>query len=467
MRQVAGMIDIMTREECQMIHDSSMRILSEIGLSIPNKEVLKMCEEVGAVVDYTREVITIPTTIMEAFIEKVKVKSKFEIKERNKLGGSISTQIFLVDYMTKTRRYGLMDDIYKGIKLLDALENFHGNGAVVVPSDVPHNCTDIKSFHAIYSYAKKPGGTFILSATSAKYIVEMSKIMGRDVGYFLETVSPLQYRKESLDMALVMTKMGMGIGVGPMVIGGAIGPVTIAGNMTLQNAEILGSMFVGYALTGQLNYGYGCYNHSMDLKTMLCSFGSPNQSLLGMAAGQMGRYYGIYSVSNSGLTDSVVPDFQAGFQKASNGIFSLLAGTSGVGGQGIVGADQGFSFEQLVIDNEWMSNYNYIMSGFEVSEETIGLDTIKEVGIGGDFVSEEHTVEHMRDSYRVSKLFTADTWEAFKRAGDITTLDLAHQYVEVTTKGYKEMEPVISSSTYDEITRILNEGEKELAKERS
>ena len=463
MKKITDMINIMTQAECQMIHDSSMKILNEIGISIPNQEVLKMCEEVGAIVDYSREVITIPTVTMENFIEKVKKKSKYEIKERNKLNGSISTQVFLVDYMNKTRRYGLMDDIYKGIKLLDTLENFGGNGAIVVPSDVPYNFTDVKSFHAIYSYAKKQGGTFILSPTSAKYIVEMTKVMGRDVGYFLETISPLQYCKASLDMALVMTKMGMGISVGPMVIGGAIGPITIAGNTSLQNAEILGSMFVGYALTGQLNYGYGCYNHSFDIKTMLCSFGSPNQALLGMAAGQMGRYYGIYSVSNSGLTDSMTPDFQAGFQKSSSAIFSLLAGTSGVGGQGIVGADQGMSLEQLVIDNEWMANYNYIMSGFDVNESTIGFDTIKEVGIGGNYICEDHTIKYLRDSYRVSDFFTANTWETSK---GVSTLDLAHEYVEKVTSGYKEMEPVVDSSTYEELTRILNEAEKELTVER-
>lgn len=466
MRHISSMIDVMTPDEVSQVHHTSLKILSEIGLSVPNQEILKMCEEAGASIDYHKEVVKIPVPVMENFISRVQEVSKRDDSIRNQLHGSISTQIFLVDYMTQTRRYGLMDDIYKGLSLIQHLENFDFASSVVVPSDVPSNFTDVKSFHAIYAYSQKPGATFILSAIGAKYIVEMTKLMGRHVAYFLETVSPLQYRKESLDMALVMTKMGMGVTVGPMVIGGAIGPITIAGNCALQNAEILGSMFMGYALTGGLGYGYGSYNHAMDLKTMTCSFGSPNQALLGMAAAQMGRHYGLWSCSNSGLTDSLVPDFQAGFEKASNAVFSLLAGNGGIGGQGIVGADQGFSYEQLVLDNEWIKAYNYTMSGFEVNEDTLGFEMMKEVGIGGNFLSEEHTVAHMRDSYWMSKLFAREPWDSFENKGKITSLDRAHEFVEEVTKDYKKMQPVVAPSLYEELTRIMNEADKELAKER-
>ena len=466
MKHIENKVDIMTPHEVQLVHETSLKILSEIGMSVPNREVLKKCEDIGGIVDYEKQTVKIPVKVMEDLIEKIQAKSKRDDSVKNKLNGSISTQVFYFDYETKTRRYGVMDDIYKGIKLIDTLKNFWGTSAIVVPSDVPANISDVKAFHAVYSYAKKEGGTFILTKTGAKYIVEMSKAMGRGCGYFLETVSPLQYRKESLEIALEMSKMGCGISVGPMVIGGAIGPITIAGNCALQNAEILGSMFIGNALTGQLQFGYGCFNHSMDLKTMVCSFGSPNQALLGMAAGQMGRFYGLSSVSNSGLTDSLIPDFQAGFEKASSAVFSLLAGNCGIGGQGIVGADQGVSLEQLVIDNEWMDMYNYIMSGFEVNEDTLAYDVIKEVGIGGNYIAEEHTVRHIKDSYKASRLFNRDNYEIWNMNGKISTYDRAHEYVEDVTKGYKNMEPVVPPTTFEELNRILAEAEKELSLER-
>lgn len=468
MKNIRTMIDVMSPEEVEKVHNTSLKILENIGLSVPNQEVLKMCEDIGGVVDYEAETVKIPRKVMEDLIEKIKKESfcDYSTVERNRLNGSISTQVFYYDYMTKTRRYGVMDDIFKGIKLIETLDSFVGTSAIVVPSDVPYNFTDVAGFHAVYSYAKKQGGTFILSATSAKYIVEMSRVMGRGCGYFLETVSPLQYRKESLEMALVMTKMGCGVSVGPMVIGGAIGPITIAGNCALQNAEILGSMFVGHALNGQTGFGYGSFNHTMDLRTMECSFGSPNQALLGMAAAQMGRYYGLWSVSNNGLTDSLLADYQCGMEKAANSIFALLAGCLGSGGQGIVGNDQGISLEQLVLDDEYMKTYNYIMSGFEVDEDTLAYDVIREAGIGGHFIALEHTVDHMMDSYLPTSLFNRESYDAWAEKGKKSALDKAHEYVEETIKGYETMEPVVSPSVFEELCRIKDAAAEELARER-
>ena len=467
MRRINTFIDVMTEREVQMIHDNSLRILSEIGMRVPNDEVLSMCENMGGIVDDGRKTVRIPVRVVEDLLKKVQAQSRADYGKmpRDQLSVGVSTQVFYFDYATKTRRYGRMDDIFKGIRLLETLEHFPGSGAVVLPSDVPSNFADVASFHAIYAYAKKEGGTFILSPVSARYIVEMTKAMGRSCGYFLETVSPLQYRKESLEMALVMTKMGCPISIGPMVIGGALGPITIAGNCSLQNAEILGSMFVGAALTGGYSYGYGSFNHSMDMRTMTCSFGSPNQALLGMAAAQMGRYYGLWSVSNNGLTDSMLPDYQCGMEKASNAIFALLAGCGGMGGQGIAGADQGMSLEQLVLDNEFVDLYNYIMSGFSVNEETLAFDLLKEVGIGGNFIAEEHTAAHIADSYWHSGIFGRDTYDSWTAAGKKSALDRAHEYVEDVTRGYRDMEPVIPDRLYEEITRIRDEAARELAGE--
>lgn len=468
MRGVRNYIDVMSPQEVQMVHNTSLRILEEIGLQVPNQEILKMCEELGAIVDYQTEIIKIPANVMEKLLDKVKKESywDYENSVRNDLTPSISTQVFYYDYATKTRRYGRVDDIKKGIKLIEELDNFKGTSAIVVPADVPANTTDLVGFHTVYSYAKKEGGTFILSPTSAKYIIEMSRVMGRGCGYFLETVSPLRFRKESLDMALTMAKMGCGVGIGPMVIGGAIGPVTIAGNCTLQNAELLGSMFVGNAITGQEGFGYGSFNHTMDMRTMECSFGSPNQALLGMAAAQMGRYYHLGVVSNNGLTDSLAPDYQCGMEKATNSIFALLAGCAGMGGQGIVSNDQGISLEQLVLDNEYISVYNHIMSGFEVNEETLAFDAIKEAGIGGDFVALEHTVDNMHDTILTSKFFNRSSFGSWENMGKPELFDRVHAYVEEVTAGYQDMEPVVSPEVFEELNRIRAEGEKELAWER-
>lgn len=465
MRKIRTSVEVLSQSEVEAVHKATLKILEEVGFKVANGECLDVCEKLGGKVDRNDSIVKVPASLMEQILKEVRKSAGEKPNEEGvgRLKGNISTQVFIVDYKTRTRRYGVMEDIIKGIALTDRLQNISASSAVVVPHDVPYSISDVLSFKAIYTYSRNPGGTYILSPVSGKYIAQMANLMGQKVGYFLETVSPLQFRKESLEMALVFAKQGLPVSLGPMVVGGATGPVTLAGTVTLQNAEILASMFLIYALNCICG-SYSAYNHTMDLRTTICSFGSPNQALLGMAAAQMGKFYGFKSSCNSGLSDAITPDFQGGFEKAATAIFSCMAGNSSIGAQGIVGADQGISFEQLVIDNEWLDAYNYILQGMEVNEDTIAVEVIKSVGIGGSFIAEEHTAEYMRDNYWPSNIFNRDNWEGWLDRGSKGVFERASEYVESVFSQHYPPEPVIDQSKLDELDYIAKCAEEELAK---
>ncbi len=462
---IRNLIKILTDSEVERLHGESMQVLERVGMKVPNAEALELCRKAGAIVDMDAQTIKIPRTVMEEALRVCRPAEAPDDNPPTELKGSISTQVFIVDYPGDVRRKGTMDDVRKGILVSDTLMNLYNSSAVVIPYDIPYNQTDIASFREIYKYSKRPGGTYILGATSGRGIIEMSKVMGRSCGYLLESISPLTFMQSSLDTAMVFVHEGMSLHAGPMVIGGASGPMTAWGNTVLQNAEVIGSNFVIFALTGNMT-GYGSANHTMDMRTTLCSFGSPNQALLGMMTAQMARYYGWYSGSNSALSDACLPDYQCGFEKAFNGLFGVLAGNHGIGAQGIVGADQGISLEQLVLDNEWMDAYNYVLKGVQPDDEAVSL--IEKVGIGGNFLAEEHTLDNMRDNYweAPGRTFWRDQWEPWKDRGSRSIYDRAHDYVEKVSKDYQNAEVVISASQAEEIDRIYDEFSRQLAKER-
>jgi trimethylamine--corrinoid protein Co-methyltransferase len=401
---------------------------------------------------------------MEAALAACRPKEAPEENPLRDLKGNISTQVFYVEYPGRVRRKGTLDDVRRGIKVSDTLENIHNSIAIVIPSDMPWNQTDVASFREIYLYSRKPGGTYILTPTGARGIIEMGRAVGREMSYGLETVSPLGFQRSSLEMALLFVREKMGVWVGPMVIGGATGPMTIWGNTVLQNAEIIGTNFLIFAMSGMMS-GYGSGNHTMDMRTTLCSFGSPNQALLAMMNAQMARYYGWYGGSNSALADACLPDYQCGFEKAFNGLFGALSGNAGIGCQGIVGADQGVSLEQLVLDNDWLDAYNYVLRGVEPDDEA--LELIERIGIGGNFLSEDHTVAHMRANYweAPSRSFWRDQWESWKDAGMKTIYDRAHDYVERVSAGYRDADPVLEPAKAGEIERIYRDTCARLARE--
>lgn len=442
MRKIKSKLEVMTQEEVLLINDAALRILDEAGIHVPNEELLGMCRERGCVIDPGRQILRFPRKMMETFIDEMRAKSPHRVSdEARKLEGHISTQVSLADYETGTRRYGLRDDNLKNIKLVGHLKNIPAANAAVVPSDVPYEIADVITIADIHKYSAKPGGTYILTPTGAKYAARINKLLGLKDGYLFECISPLTFKADSIEMALSFAKAGGGLGIAPMAMGSATAPVTIAGTLALETAEVLGSIFLVYTMTGEYP-GFAASCHTSDLRTMICSFGSPNQALFAVAAGQLARFYGIQGGTNTGLTDALTPDFQGGFEKGVTAAFNSLSGLWSIGCQGIVGADQGFSFEQLVIDNEWIDYYNYILDGFEVTSETIGFDVIKAVGPAGNFLGEEHTVEHMKDSYWTSDIFGRQDWTNWTASGSKTICRRAHEFVETVTRGYRDMEPV-------------------------
>ncbi len=465
MKGIISTVELFSQDEIQMIHAAVLRLLEKTGLSMPNEECLRRCEKVGAKVDYVSEILRIPAPVMEEYIAILREEGASKTSMyRLKLTGHISTQVFVIDYKTKTKRLGTSDDIMKGIALVRHLKNIPSSDAVVIPSDVPSKISDLHSYHRIYKYSEKDGGTYVINPEAAPYIMDMAEAVGRKTGYLLETVSPLRFRPEALKMGLMFADRGHYLGIAPMVMGGSTGPMTIAGTLTLSTAEVLASLFVVWALTGKPPVFFTHGSHTADPRTMLCSFGSPNQALIGVGGAQMAKFYGygVFSGSNSALSDSLMPDFQCGFEKSLSAIFSLLAGSFSIGCQGIVGADQGFSFEQLVIDNEWIDAYNYVLDGAEVSAETIAEEIIEKVGIGGNFLSELHTVRHLSDSWWRSRLFDRFSFENYMRDGGRELLDKASRLVEEYTAGYKDQPPILEPAKVEELDRIYQAGIKQI-----
>lgn len=456
---------IRTLSDCDIerIHKESLQVLERVGMHVPNETVLRACRKSGAAVNEASNTMQIHSSLMEQLLAEHKNAPKpFEHPIR-KLSGNISTQVFIVDFPGHARRKGTLADVRRGIMVSDALGNIKESNAVVIPGDLPYPVADIASFREIYLYSKKPGGTYILSPMSCRSIIEMSRAIGKEICYTLNTISPLAFSVDSLEMALIFAEEKKPLYPGSMVIGGATGPVTLWGNAVLHNAEQLGTLFIIYALTGQMS-GYSGGNHTMDMRTAVCSFGSPNQALLGIVAAQMARFYGWQCGSNSALSDACLPDYQCGFEKAFTGLFSILAGCTGIGCQGIVGADQGVSLEQLVLDNDWLDAYNYVLKGIEPDSEA--LELIEKVGIGGNFISEEHTVTNMRRNYweAPSGAFWRDQWEVWQGKGTGDIYERAHAFVEKSTHEFENMEPVLEPSLVDQVEEIYEDAYRRLKK---
>ncbi len=437
-----------------------------------------MMHEAGADVEYDTATVRISPGLVEQAIRETaranpakgdgpQVFSPAPIRGK-RFGVKPGNQATIIDYQAQARRQGTTQDVVKGIVLCNELPYVTSCMPLVTPADVPGHVGDLYGYYLCTLYSKKPYSVYVLSPETARLIIRIWELVRDEparaadqpyIRYLLEPNGSLSYDEFSLEMALIFAEAGHRILLGPMAMAGLDAPVTLAGTLVIQNADNL----IGVVLCHLLGVpgSWSGTPHTMDMRHSLCSFGSPNQVLLGLASIQLGHHYGFDVTVNSALTDACLPDFQGGFEKGTSAIVALLAGADGIGAQGIVGADQGTSFEQLVIDNEWASAIDHIFRlGFEVNEETLALNVIKDVGIGGNYLAEEHTVRHMRGTYWPGVIFNQKSWDAWMEDGGKDVYAVAHQKVQqILTKHYPP-QALISRQVIEELDTLIEEARK-------
>jgi len=439
MNHIRACIEVLDDRDLQRIHEATLDVLWRTGCRLPHRRILTRLAEAGADVDWATGVVHLPAALVVEAMDALRGErlSREERFEQGVLRGRRLTigpcnEANIVDYGAAERRRGTTEDVLKGLVLCNKLSHVRSAMPLVTPSDCPAAMADVYGYYLCALYSAKPFSVYLMSPGAADAIMALSAARygpeARRPAYLLEPNGALSYDDISLELALRFVEAGGSFHIGPMAMAGLDAPVTLAGTLVLQNAYNWIGNVVAFLWGASGSWGGGA--HAADMRSALCSFGSPNQLLLGLGAAQLGQWYGFAVSVNSALTDACVPDFQGGFEKGVSALTALLAGAS-FGAQGIVGADQGSSLEQLVIDNEWASYLDHVLShGVPVDDATLAVDEIDRAGILGSHIASEHTVRHMRQTYWRSSIFNHEGFDAWAERGAHDVYARAHQQVE-------------------------------------
>ncbi|MBO3803759.1 MAG: trimethylamine methyltransferase family protein [Candidatus Brockarchaeota archaeon] len=478
MRKLSHGLEVLAKEEVEAIRESALTVLETVGFRYRHGGVLKMFERCGCPVDYGKEVVKLPRALVEETVRKVpkdyavQSASTGEAVRVNdgSIKGGMCYEILFVDYERMERRYGLKEDCVKAITLGNNLDNIDYVMPFVVPSDAQQEICDAEAYKLLIEYSKKPGGVYVSSIESARAIIEMAKAAcggeeelrkRRCIGYGAEPSSPLQLSNHAINIVLEFAKYDLPVSAtGSMVMLGATGPATVAGSLVLLTAEVLAGIAMVYLINPNEPASFSTSIHVMDPFTALCTFGSPEQALAGAAGIQVARSFGLSAGCNVGLADSNLPDFQAGFEKALGACLAIAAGAESIGAQGIVGADQGCSYEQLAIDDEWLGMISRLFQGVEVTPETLAVDVIQKVGVGGNFIRERHTLRHARKELWLPKLFKRERWDSWVSRGAKDSMERAREKVRGILKENYPPTPVLDRDAMKQIEGIMRAARK-------
>jgi trimethylamine--corrinoid protein Co-methyltransferase len=463
--------------EIDKIHSASLEILSKVGVRVEHAEIYTKMKEHGAEGTKDRRLLLEEGLVKEAIKKSCKKytiyardsRYNLEVGSGNLRFLSSGGQTWIIDSIRKERRKPTVDDLYNAITIGDALENINIVGAMVIPQEIPPQVRSVYVYSELIKNSSKVVFSWIEGSKEAEYVLKMFEVIsgGEDehrkkpmIWYFCEPISPLKYRYESLEILRLFCNKGLPITFGPMVQAGSTGPVTLAGALALENAEILAGVTIAQTLSPGIPVEYGGIPHIADMRNLNISFGSPEQIIMAVAMIQIGKSYGFPVHVNTGLTDSNVPDMQAGIEKCASILASALAGAELFGHLGISGADQGASLEQLIIDNEIAGYVKRAVKGFEVNEETLALDLIKDRCEIGSFIGTKHTLRHMRKEQWFPQLLNRDIWDNWASKGSKDLLTKAVEAKERFLKGHKSER--LDRQLEEEINRIVKESFKNL-----
>jgi len=451
MGKVGGLIHLLSADEMALIHRSALQLLAEPGMRIDHLEALAALEAAGGRVDFDRRIVRFPPEMVETAIGRLRrdfspapaaarspryperVPMRYTAMYFSSMPRRIRPDFdanaggfppFVYD-LEGRRRPATLQDVRDSIRLADALDNIDLVGLPCSAQDVPPALRPVVMAAELVKLTGKPGGVEAWSVKDVEYLCRIAEVVAGSpealqqrpilVGYG-EARSPLCIDHNMAAVFVEYIRRGFPQSLDTMPAGGSTAPATSAGTLTLGIAETLGGLALAYAIRPDACISLDVCPTLTDMRTLIYPYAGADRIPLVTAAMQMlAEFYGRPGGCHGGKTDACVPGVQAGVEKALSIIFPVLAGATGVGTLGHVENAVTFSFQQLVIDNEIAGYIRRMLRGFAVTEETIALDVIREVGIGGNFMSHPHTAQHFRREFWLPDLMERMPWDAWDR----------------------------------------------------
>ena len=440
-------------EQFEKLHYATLEIIERVGVKVFHQEALELLRAAGARI--CGDLAFIPQTLVKAAL--VSAPSSIHVRTRDgnramtlengrSYYGTGSDTPNVYDINTGELRRALKQDVVNAAILCDALEHVDFVMSMGIATDVPSDKSYVHQFEAMVLNTEKP---IVFTAGNLRDIGEIHEIASLAAGgedklrerksliLYNEPISPLQHTQESLDKLLFCAEKHIPVVYAPAVMLGATGPVTPAGAIVQANAETLSGLVIHQLKSRGAPFIAGGGAPPMDMRTMVCSYGAPERDLTCTSLVALARYYDLPVFTTAGCSDAQVFDQQAGLEMGFNLLISGLAGGNLIHDIGYLGIGMTASLEAIALCNDGIGMVRRMLRGIEVDENTLALDVIEEVGPGGNFIVEEHTVENFRSVLSTPKLLNRMDYDNWKNAGALTFEERANRMVKDILENHK------------------------------
>ena len=416
-----GRYEPLTASDLDRIHHAALDALEQIGLvDAPQSGIDYMTRAGGILGDDGR--IRFPRSVVEDAIARANrqitlygrdPKHDLDLSGTKVHYGTAGAAVHLVDAEGRNYRECGVQDLHDAARITDVLENIHFLQRPMVCRDITDNLEmDLNTVYATACGTTKHIGTSFTDPAHVKPAIEMLHMIAGGEDKWRErpfmgnsncfVVPPMKFATESCQVMEECIRHGMPVLLLSAGMAGATAPSTIAGAIVQATAECLAGLVYVQAIDPAHPAIFGTWPFGLDLRTGAMSIGSGEQALLTAGCAQMHKYYDLPGGAAAGAADSKLPDMQAGWEQMCS---NVMAGISGLNmvyeAAGMHASLLGFCHESLILGDDLVGQALRCVRGIEVNDETLALDQMREVCMGGPghYLGTEQTLGRMQSDH--------------------------------------------------------------------
>ncbi len=472
--------DILSADQIEDIHRATLQILERTGVHFMGKRARDfLAGKPGVRVDESSEIVrfdpdmveeTIATTPRAFRIHARNPAHDLVIDDRHLNYANVITPPYVSD-LDGGKRNGSIEEMRDLLRLCQSLNalNFV-YGYPVEPQDLHPETRHLHAYLAHIELTDKVWRGYTLGDDRIGDAIEMARIARGlsheqliDQPSFITNVttnSPLRIDEPMGDGLMLMAEFNQPVSITSFAMAGAIAPITIAGAVAMQNAEILTAIVLNQLKRPGAPVVYGTFTTNVYMRTGAIAFGGPDLAISTLASGQLARRYG-FPLKSAVTSGAKLLDAQAGYE-TQGGLWAAVASGATIIAHACGWMESGLtvSREKMIIDAEMVQMMNHSMAPLEVSEDTLALDTIHEVGPGGQYFDCEHTMQRYRSEYYEPLVSDWESLENWQEKGGQSSGERANTLWKRLMEAYRQ--PELDPAIKDELDTFVAKREEEI-----
>ena len=437
---VGGTYRPLTDAGVARIHAAAMEALAEIGLADAPPSGIKAMTRVGAVLGDDGR-LRFPASVVEDALANaardITLQARDPKHDLHLAGarvhfGTAGAAVHVVDPDTRSYRESTSRDLLDAARIVQQLENVHFFQRPLVCRDIADNLEmDVNTVYASLLGTTKHVGTSFSDPSHVAPCVELLHLVAGGEGAWRErpfvsntncfVVPPMKFATESCIAMEHCIHAGMPVLLLSAGQAGATAPASLPQAIVQAVAECLAGLVYVNAVRPGHPAVFGTWPFVSDLRTGAMSGGSGEQALLTAACAQMHHHYGVPGGAAAGMSDSKLPDMQAGWEQATSNVMAGLAGLNMVyEAVGMHASLLGFCLESLVLGDDMLGQVLRCVRGIEVEEDDVSIDAMRDVCLGGPghYLGHAQTLSRMQRDYvypAVADRMSPKEWEERER----------------------------------------------------